>query len=200
MDKGDRVPEPDDGLLCGGLKNSESLCELDALLAHLPESKHCELADLICKFPCLFADIPSQTTWIEHDIDVGDAPPIKQPFYWVAPAKRSYLDAVVNYMLKNDIAAPSSSAWASPCILVLKQDGTPRFCTDFWKVNSVTTSDSIPLLRIDDCIDQVGSTKFVSKFDLLKVTGRSPSRSAHRKFLHLLHHQGFTPTGRCHLG
>ncbi len=49
-----------------------------------------------------------------------------------------------------------------------KQDGTPRFCTDLRKVNSVTKSDSFPLPRMDDCIDQVGAAKFVSKFDLLK--------------------------------
>ncbi len=43
-----------------------------------------------------------------------------------------------------------------------------RFCTDFHKVNSVTKPDSCPLLRMDDCINQVGPAKFVSKFDLLK--------------------------------
>ncbi len=58
-------------------KNSESLCNLDKLLAHLPESKRSELAELIHKFPCLFGDIPSRTSWIKHDIDVGDAQPIK---------------------------------------------------------------------------------------------------------------------------
>lgn len=52
-----------------------------------------------------------------HDIDVGDAQPIKQHFYRVAPAKLSYLDAEVNYMLQNNIAVPSASSWAFPCIL-----------------------------------------------------------------------------------
>lgn len=82
----DGVPEPDESLLCGRLKNSESLCNLDKLLAHLPESKRSELADLVHKFSCLFGDIPSRTSLIEHDIDVGDAQPIKQHFYHVAPA------------------------------------------------------------------------------------------------------------------
>lgn len=137
-------------------------------MAHLPAEKRSELSDMIRRFPCLFGDVPSRTSWIEHDIDVGEAQPIKQQFYHVAPAKRVYLDAEVDYMLKHDIAVPSPSSWASSCILVPKQDGTPRFCTDLRKVNSVTKSDSFPLLRMDDCIDQVGSAKFVSKFDLLK--------------------------------
>lgn len=124
----DGVPEPDESLLCGRLKNSEFLCNLDKLLAHLPESQRSELAELVHRFPCLFGDIPSRTTWIEHDVDVGDAQPIKQHFYCVAPAKRSYLDAEVDYMLQNDIAVRSASSLASPCILVSKHDGTQRFC------------------------------------------------------------------------
>jgi hypothetical protein len=35
-------------------------------------------------------------------------------------------------------------------------------------VNSVTKTDSYPIPRIDDCIDKIGSAKFVSKFGLLK--------------------------------
>ena len=57
--------------------------------------------------------------------------------------------------------------WSSLCVLVPKSDGTYHFCTDFRKVNSVKT-DSYPIPRIDDCIDRIGHSKYVSKFDLLK--------------------------------
>ena len=78
------------------------------------------------------------------------------------------IDAEVNYMLDNHIAVPSSSSWASPCLLVEKMDKSPRCCTDFCKVNAVSKPDSYPLPRVEDCIDQVGAAKYVSKFDLLK--------------------------------
>ncbi|KAI3358205.1 hypothetical protein L3Q82_003204 [Scortum barcoo] len=39
---------------------------------------------------------------------------------------------------------------------------------DCHKINTVTKPDTYPLQRIEDCVDQVGSAKFVSKFDLLK--------------------------------
>uniref|UniRef100_UPI0037E7A689 uncharacterized protein n=1 Tax=Semicossyphus pulcher TaxID=241346 RepID=UPI0037E7A689 len=68
--EGDGVPEPDDNLLYGRLKNSESLRSLDKLLAHLSESKRRELAELVRKYPCLFGDVPSRTIWVEHNIDV----------------------------------------------------------------------------------------------------------------------------------
>ena len=52
--------------------------------------------------------------------------------------------------------------------MVKKSDGTFRFCTDYRKLNAVTKPDSFPLPRIEDCIDEVGAAKFVTKLDLLK--------------------------------
>lgn len=116
----DGVPEPDDSLLSGRLKNSESLCNLDSLLSHLPVEQHVELVELIGEFPQLFGDVPSRTTWIEHDIDVGEAQLIRQRFYRMGPEKLHHLNSEIEYMLKNNIAVPSASSWASPCVLVPK--------------------------------------------------------------------------------
>ena len=86
----------------------------------------------------------------------------------LSPMKKELLDKEVQYMLKNDIIEESQSNWSSPCILVPKHDGGFRFCTDFRKVNDKTKSDSFPIPRIADCIDQIGNAKFVSTFDMLK--------------------------------
>ena len=73
---------------------------------------------------------------------------------------------------------------SSPCILVPKTDKTFRFCTDFRKVNALTKPDSYPLPRIEDCIDRIGYSKYVSKFDMLKgywqipLSGRAKEISA----------------------
>ena len=53
-------------------------------------------------------------------------------------------------------------------MLVPKPDGSYRFCTDFRRLNTITKSDSFPLPWIDDCIDHIGHTHYISKFDLLK--------------------------------
>lgn len=36
------------------------------------------------------------------------------------------------------------------------------------KLNAMTKSDSFPLPRIEDCVDEVGAARYVSKFNLLK--------------------------------
>ncbi|XP_030271930.1 uncharacterized protein LOC115581177 isoform X1 [Sparus aurata] len=159
---------PDDGMLRGRLKNSESLASLNEMLTHLSEPRRSELVKLVKSYPCLFADTPSRTHLIEHDIDVGEAPPVRQRFYRMSPVKHEHLEAEVKYMLENNIAEPCASSWSSPCLLVKKSDGTFRPCTDLRKVNKLTKPDSFPLPRMEDCVDQVGSAKFVSKFDLLK--------------------------------
>ena len=71
-------------------------------------------------------------------------------------------------MLDTGLIEPSHSALSSPCLLIPKPDGSVRFCTDFRKVTALTKDDSFPCSRIEDCIDQVGHSKYVSEFNLLK--------------------------------
>ena len=150
------------------LQNSQILNDLGTKLSHLPLVQRKELAEVITQYREVFPDVPSKTNLIEHDVDVGDSAPNKQHPYRVSPMKKELLDKEVQYMLKNDIIEESQSNWSSPCILVPKHDYGFRFCTDFRKVNDKTKSDSFPIPRIGDCIDQIGNAKFVSTFDMLK--------------------------------
>ena len=84
------------------------------------------------------------------------------------PLKQENLQDEVKYLLENDFIEPSQSNYSSQCILIPKSNGTHRMCTDYRKVNSVTKTDSFPIPRIDDCIDKVGNSKYITKFDLLK--------------------------------
>jgi hypothetical protein len=150
------------------LANCEILTTIENQLMHLTAEQRVEMASLLRKYKDLFPDTPGLTTAAVHDVDVGDARPVKQHAYRVNPIKREKLQAEVQYMLKNELVSGSQSPWSSPCILVPKSDNSMRFCTDFRKVNSVTKTDSYPIPRMDDCIDKVGNAKYVSKFDLMK--------------------------------
>jgi hypothetical protein len=108
------VPGPDDCILQGRLKNSETLDVLDSLLAHLPVDGWEEVVVLIQRFPGLFSDTPTRTHLIKHDIDVRDADPIHQRFYRVSSEKLRCLDAEVRYMLESDIAVPLSPVGLLP--------------------------------------------------------------------------------------
>ena len=150
------------------LENSDILRNLNNKLSHLEPSQQEELKQLIHEYEHLFPDIPTRTDKIYHDVIVEDSKPIKQHPYRMNPLKQKYLQDEVKYLLENDFIEPIHSNYSSPCILVPKSNGTYRMCTDYRKVNSVTKTDSFPIPRIDDCIDEVGNSKYVTKFDLLK--------------------------------
>ena len=155
--------------LSSKLQNSDILHDLDQKLSHLdPDKKH-ELKQLILEYEHLFPDIPSKTDKIYHYVDIIEgAKPVKQHPYRLHPERQQYLRKEVKYLLDNDFIELSQSEWSSPCILVPISDGTFRMCTDYRKVNSVTKTDTFPIPRIDDCIDNIGHAKYVTKFDLLK--------------------------------
>ena len=151
------------------LKSSDILKDLDQKLSHLNSDKRLELKQLILEYEHLFPDIPFKTDKIYHDAELIDGSKrVKQHPYRMNPVKQQILRDEVQYFLDKDFIEPSQSEWSSPCILVPKPNGTFRMCTDYRKVNSVTKTDTFPIPRIDDCIDNIGQAKYVTKFDLLK--------------------------------
>lgn len=160
------------------LNNFELLSKLDECFPHLTRSQREDVAKLNPLHVSLFSDVPTQTRVLQHDIVVGDSPPIKQHAYRMNPDKRLRLQKQVNYMLENGIAGPSSSSWSSPCLWAVKSDGSDRFCTDFCKVNGVTKPDCSPLPRVEDCVDHVGSAQFVTKLEPIKRILAGPANSS----------------------
>ena len=73
------------------LNSSEILRNIDSKLAHLTQSQQQDLKKLFSEYEQLFSDVPSRTDTIIHDVDVGDAQPIKQHPYRLNPQKEEYL-------------------------------------------------------------------------------------------------------------
>jgi len=82
---------------------------------------------------------------VEHDIDTGDARPIKQSPRRPPLAAREAEDDILEEMLTTGVIEPSTSSWASPVCLVKKKDGTLRFCIDYRRVNAVSKKDAYPI-------------------------------------------------------
>ena len=53
-------------------------------------------------------------------------------------------------------------------MLVPKADGSRRLCIDYRKLNLVTVSDPYPIPRIEDMIDNVGGSRWITAIDLTK--------------------------------
>ena len=59
-----------------------------------------------------------RTHLVEHTIDTGNSLPIKQRAWRLPFARRQVAEEEIQRMLREDVIEPSSSAWASPIVLV----------------------------------------------------------------------------------
>ncbi|XP_068243231.1 uncharacterized protein [Palaemon carinicauda] len=150
-------------------QNSKILENLSDYLQPLYVSKCKSLVALFHEFPSITSDKPGRCTMLDHDIKLQPgAAPIKQAFYRTSQKKLGIMKEEVSYLIREGLAEPSASPWASPCLLVGKKNGKFRLCTDYRKINNLTIKDSYPLPRIQDIIDQVSNSTYLTQIDLLK--------------------------------
>ena len=116
----------------------------------------------------VLSDQPGTTDLVTHDIDTGDAPPVKSvpyqiPDRWKEPVRQELMT-----LKELGILLPTTSPWSSPIVPVSKKDETVRVCVDFRRVNQVTVQDQYHIPLICEIVDRVGNSKYLSKFDLNK--------------------------------
>ena len=99
-------------------------------------------------------------------IETGEAAPVKQPPHHIPFLQRGKVAKLMKDMTKKGVIQPSTSAWASPIVLVLKRDGTHCFCVDYRKLNAVTKRDVYFLPRIDNILDTLGKSRYFTMLDL----------------------------------
>ena len=153
---------------------AESYTEIiDDLIARVsPEvSESCreQLRSLLDRFKGTFStgcnDLGS-TSVVSHDIDTGEAKPIRQSLRRYPPAHLQAIRQHVTDMVEQGVIEPAQSAWASNIVLVKKKDNTLRCCIDYRQLNSVTQKVAYPLPRTDVCLDALAGARWFSTFDL----------------------------------
>ena len=105
-------------------------------------------------------------TMVSHQIDTGDAKPIRQQLRRYPPLHRQAIDQHLLDMTKQGVIEPTASPWASNIVLAKKKDGSLRCCIDYRQLNEVTVKDAYPLPRIDMCMDALAGSAIFSTVDL----------------------------------
>jgi len=123
------------------------------------------------------------TTITEHKIATSDEQPINTKQYRFPPIHKDEINRQVNEMLKNDIIKTSMSPYNSPLWIVPKKADSKgnkrwRLVIDFRALNKKTLGDAYPLPNISDILDQIGSAKYFSVFDLASGFHQIPMSEA----------------------
>ncbi len=114
----------------------------------MDESRTKQVAKLLIAFEDVFAkhdlDLGCFTA-IKHHIDTGDTKPIKQRMHRTPLGFEQEEQKHLESMLEAGVMSPSASEWASPPVLVRKNDTLPQ---------------------IEECLDALRGLSFISTLDM----------------------------------
>lgn len=153
--------------------SDENVCESEVLsvvgiknVNDLNEEQIGKLAEIKAEFEKMGQKGLGRTSLIIHKIDTGDCEPIKQRYYALSPFMQARMNEEVDKMLELGVISPSRSAWSSPVLMVKKKSGDYRFVFDGRKLNSVTKHDAYPLPLINNILNKIRDSRFLTSLDL----------------------------------
>ena len=132
-----------------------------------------QLTSLQNDFADVIQDVPGRTSLVSHEIETGDSQPIRLPPYRLAHSSQEALSEEIRTLLHQVNIETSRSPWASPIVLVTDQEGGKlRMCVDYRKLNAITRGDPYPLPNIEEMINSIGKSPFITTLDLTKGSTR----------------------------
>ena len=103
------------------------------------------LKDLTRRYPDVFTDMPGETDVIQHRVKLTDDTPVRCKLYPLPYAMREELRNEVDSMLEMQAVRPSASPYASPIVMVKKNEDSNRVCVEFRKLNNITEVEPEPM-------------------------------------------------------
>ncbi|GFT05794.1 retrovirus-related Pol polyprotein from transposon 17.6 [Trichonephila clavipes] len=116
----------------------------------------------------LFSNIPGCTDLAEHDIELESEQAIVAKPYRISPRQIEILKSEVHKMLELKIIEPGESDFTSPLILVEAQGKEARPCIDYRRLNKATRTQFFPLPDIEELLEKVSATKYISILDITR--------------------------------
>jgi RNase H-like domain found in reverse transcriptase/Reverse transcriptase (RNA-dependent DNA polymerase) len=132
---------------------------------HLSTEERAQLRSVLTKHASIWDGTLGAIRGVFHRIDTGDRAPVHLQPRRAGPAARETERAEVRRILDAGVIEESEAEWSAPVVLVAKHDGSTRFCVDYRGLNAVTKRDVYPLLRLDECVNSLGSAAYFSTLD-----------------------------------
>ena len=117
-----------------------------AINPDLDEQQKRDLSKLLVEFKDIFSDLPGYTKLVKHEIDLTSTVPVRSKPYPIPYQMQGTVDSEIESMFKMHVIKPCNSPYASRIVLVKKPDGKIRFCTDYRKLNRLTSFSTEPMV------------------------------------------------------
>jgi hypothetical protein len=98
-------------------------------------------------------------------LSAGDTPINLKPYIYSSFHKNE-VERQLNGLPKAGFITNSVSPFASPVLLVKKNDDSWRFCVDYRKLNDLTVKNRFPMPIVEDILDELTRTQFFTSLDL----------------------------------
>ena len=151
---------------------------------NLTESESVLFKELLIRYRDTFFDPtgePGRTTLGMHNIKLKDDTPVKEPPRRVPLYKRQVIDEEIKKLEDKKFIEKSNSPWSSGLVLVQKKDSSWRLCVDYRRINEKTIKDAYPIPRIEDNIDALSGSKWMSVLDLNMAYHQVPMNPADKE-------------------
>lgn len=135
----------------------------------MEETEKSRLIAELRKHPRVFhfnSSSPGSATSLRHTINTRDVSQLLSRPYRVSSSVPNIIQKQVAIMPVKNIIQSSSSPWSSPVVLVRKRYVTRRFCFDYRRHNKIAGKDVYPIPRIDDTLDCIHGSRYISSMDL----------------------------------
>lgn len=159
------VPEPEE-------HTNREVCQVNTLSLRSEEGSNLnndqrEIVEQLLKENAdIFMPGGGPTSLIEHRINTMDHAPISTHPYPLSFHKKEFLRQELDRLLVEGIIEECESPWASPVVLVPKNNNSYRLCVDYRRLNNVTVADTYPMPRLDELLQLAKPTPFMSTIDL----------------------------------
>ncbi|KAJ8367449.1 hypothetical protein AAFF_G00317690 [Aldrovandia affinis] len=161
------------------------LADINVDGCEVSESCRRKLAELVLSYQDVFSrdklDCGEAKEFV-HRIHLSDDRPFCLPYRRVPPGHYQQLREVLSDMEMKGIISKSLSEYASPLVMVWKNNGDLRICTDFRWLNAKTIKDAHPLPHQADCLAALGGNALFSTMDLTSGFYNVPLHESDRKF------------------
>ena len=137
-----------------------------SICPQLTDVQHIEARRLLEEYGDVFSDLPGRTAIAECTIELVDDTPIRcKKNYPVPFAMEQVMKEEVIKMDIMGMTEPSTSDYASPSVIVKKQDGSHRYCIDFRRINMVSLTDAEPMPNQEMVIGKLGASGYFTNQD-----------------------------------